>query len=304
MSAEVKIIVSGPVGSGKSALLGEIEIMLKALGVPVRYEDEAGAQAEKNGNHADWTAELEMYKPSVVLVEDMQWLRKDSAALQAQQGGDLHAAIMNLPAKPDEAWPGGEQHAYKFGHRDARHAAAELVAAQQGEANAPAPFTADDVTQEFTLDTIVSGLLHDCEHGPDVWRAALDEYIRVERNLAAVAAPALATLSDQAVLTKMRELEPNWNAYGGSRDSAVNLCITSVRALLTAAGSSQEDAKDAARYRWLRDPENDIAFVIDKPVMESVNPFGDCEVMEYEYRSGQELDEAIDAALAAKEANK
>lgn len=90
--AEVRIIVSGPCGSGKSALLGEIEIMLKALGVPVRYEDAKGAQAEKNGNHADWTAELEMYDPSVVLVEDMPWLRKDGASLLAQQGEALDAA--------------------------------------------------------------------------------------------------------------------------------------------------------------------------------------------------------------------
>lgn len=66
---EVTITVSGPVGCGKSAILGEIEILCKALGVPCRYADEAAAQAEKNGTHADWTSALEMYKPSVVLVE-------------------------------------------------------------------------------------------------------------------------------------------------------------------------------------------------------------------------------------------
>ena len=75
---EVKITVSGPVGCGKSALLGEIEVMCKALGIPVRYSDEAAAQAEKNMTHADWTAELEMYKPSVVLVEKID--RAASAA--------------------------------------------------------------------------------------------------------------------------------------------------------------------------------------------------------------------------------
>lgn len=42
----------------------------------------------------------------------------------------------------------------------------------------------DDVTQEFTLDTIVHGLLHDPDRGPEVWRKELDEYIRVERNCA------------------------------------------------------------------------------------------------------------------------
>lgn len=78
--SEVKIIVSGPVGSGKSALLGEIEILMKAIGVPVRYENEADAQSEKNMTHADWQRYIEMYEPSVVLVEDMPWLRDNKAA--------------------------------------------------------------------------------------------------------------------------------------------------------------------------------------------------------------------------------
>lgn len=69
---EVTITASGPVGCAKSALLGEIEIMLKAMGVPVRYANEAEAQAEKNGTHADWTSSIEMYRPSVVLVEEIK----------------------------------------------------------------------------------------------------------------------------------------------------------------------------------------------------------------------------------------
>lgn len=87
--AEVQIIVSGPIGSGKSALLGEIEIMCKALGIPVRYANEADAQAEKNLTHADWTAELEMYRPSVVLVEGQPWRAKSPAQEPgAQKGGE------------------------------------------------------------------------------------------------------------------------------------------------------------------------------------------------------------------------
>lgn len=41
---------------------------------------------------------------------------------------DLHAAVMNIHCKPDYGWPKGEQHAFKLGHKSARHAAAELVA--------------------------------------------------------------------------------------------------------------------------------------------------------------------------------
>lgn len=67
--SEVTVTISGPVGCGKSAIMGEIEIALKAIGIPVRVADEAAWQAEKNSTHADWDAELGMYKPSVVLVE-------------------------------------------------------------------------------------------------------------------------------------------------------------------------------------------------------------------------------------------
>ena len=67
--SEVTVTVSGPVGCGKSAIAGEIEIALKAIGVPVRYADEAAALSEKGMTHADWTSYLDMYKPSVVIVE-------------------------------------------------------------------------------------------------------------------------------------------------------------------------------------------------------------------------------------------
>jgi hypothetical protein len=69
MSQEVIISAAGGVGSGKSALLGEIEILLKSLGVNYRWADPEAAQAEKNLTHADWIGELEATTPSVVLVE-------------------------------------------------------------------------------------------------------------------------------------------------------------------------------------------------------------------------------------------
>jgi hypothetical protein len=61
-----------------------------------------------------------------------------------------------------------------------------------------------------------------------------------------------------------------------------------------------DDAQDAVRYRWLRDPKNDVAKVIDKvsgemPYDEGTRTGG---YLMYEYRSGEELDSAIDAARA------
>jgi hypothetical protein len=67
MKTEVTITVSGPVGSGKSALCGEIEIMCRALGLQVRWSDDG----EKNMTGADWTTALELYKPTVTIVESI-----------------------------------------------------------------------------------------------------------------------------------------------------------------------------------------------------------------------------------------
>lgn len=97
---EVTITVSGPVGCAKSALLGEIEIMLKAMGVPVRYADEAAALAEKNGTHADWTDAIEMYKPSVVLVEKIERQAQLEARADVEVGmaraGKILDVVLNL----------------------------------------------------------------------------------------------------------------------------------------------------------------------------------------------------------------
>jgi hypothetical protein len=57
--------------------------------------------------------------------------------------------------------------------------------------------------------------------------------------------------------------------------------------------------KDAERYRWLRDPKTDVGLVIDKVVDEipSEEGTGYDGLKVYEYRAGEELDAAIDAAL-------
>jgi hypothetical protein len=68
---EITVTVSGPVGCGKSAIAGEIEIALRAVGVPVRFADEKEMRSEKNMTGADWTGYLEMYKPSVVIIEQI-----------------------------------------------------------------------------------------------------------------------------------------------------------------------------------------------------------------------------------------
>lgn len=69
--SEVTVTVSGPVGCGKSAIAGEIEIALRAVGVPVRFADEKEARSEKNMTGADWASYIDMYKPSVVIVEQI-----------------------------------------------------------------------------------------------------------------------------------------------------------------------------------------------------------------------------------------
>lgn len=55
---EVLVVVSGFTGCGKSAIAGEIEIAMKAIGVPVQWTN---GDAEKHMTGADWLTAIEMY---------------------------------------------------------------------------------------------------------------------------------------------------------------------------------------------------------------------------------------------------
>ena len=63
---EVLVVVSGFTGCGKSAIAGEIEIAMKAIGVPVKWTN---GDAEKRMTGVDWLTAIEMYKPTVRIVE-------------------------------------------------------------------------------------------------------------------------------------------------------------------------------------------------------------------------------------------
>ncbi|HAI3236554.1 TPA: ead/Ea22-like family protein [Escherichia coli] len=63
---EVLVVVSGFTGCGKSAIAGEIEIAMKAIGVPVQWTN---GDAENRMTGADWLTAIEMYKPTVRIVE-------------------------------------------------------------------------------------------------------------------------------------------------------------------------------------------------------------------------------------------
>ncbi|EOA7551291.1 ead/Ea22-like family protein [Escherichia coli] len=63
---EVLVVVSGFTGCGKSVIAGEIEIAMKAIGVPVQWTN---GDAEKRMTGADWLTAIEMYKPTVRIVE-------------------------------------------------------------------------------------------------------------------------------------------------------------------------------------------------------------------------------------------
>ncbi|ELT4275601.1 TPA: ead/Ea22-like family protein [Escherichia coli] len=63
---EVLVVVSGFTGCGKSTIAGEIEIAMKAIGVPVQWTN---GDAEKHMTGADWLTAIEMYKPTVRIVE-------------------------------------------------------------------------------------------------------------------------------------------------------------------------------------------------------------------------------------------
>ncbi|EAP5940545.1 ead/Ea22-like family protein [Salmonella enterica] len=81
---EVLVVVSGFTGCGKSAIAGEIEIAMKAIGVPVQWTN---GDAEKHMTGADWLTAIEMYKPTVRIVE----VNVPRAAGIKVEGGDVTA---------------------------------------------------------------------------------------------------------------------------------------------------------------------------------------------------------------------
>ena len=66
VKGEVLVTVSGFTGCGKSAIAGEIEIAMKAIGVPVTWSN---GDAEKRMTGADWLTAIEMYKPTVRIID-------------------------------------------------------------------------------------------------------------------------------------------------------------------------------------------------------------------------------------------
>lgn len=62
----VCVEVSGLTGTGKTAVAGEIEVAMLALGLEVQWVE---GDREKRLNHADFAGELELYKPRIEIRE-------------------------------------------------------------------------------------------------------------------------------------------------------------------------------------------------------------------------------------------
>lgn len=69
--SNVTVTISGPVGSGKSAIYMEIMVALRAIGVPIIHSDEKAFQSEVNMGFGDADNALRMYRPTVTLVEQV-----------------------------------------------------------------------------------------------------------------------------------------------------------------------------------------------------------------------------------------
>jgi hypothetical protein len=91
-----------------------------------------------------------------------------SASSEGQHGDSLHRDIMNLRAglEPDwtlPEWTEHERSIYRIGHRDARHAAAELVAAWFAAWNRRAPAVPPNwklVPETATREMMLAGAEH------------------------------------------------------------------------------------------------------------------------------------------------
>ncbi|EPJ4524343.1 TPA: hypothetical protein ACRMOY_003397 [Pseudomonas aeruginosa] len=84
-----------------------------------------------------------------------------------------------------------------------------------------------------------------------------------------------------------------WVDWGGSY--TVMVSPSNIQSLIARLRAAEADAK---RYRWIRKPYQDVSLVLDKVSGEvPADEFGRGGYLTYEYRSGDELDAAIDAAM-------
>jgi uridine kinase len=67
--SRVTITIEGEVGSGKSAILGKIAQLMEYLDIPITYDNPQEAQSERNSTKDNWASDLDLYRPSVHLVE-------------------------------------------------------------------------------------------------------------------------------------------------------------------------------------------------------------------------------------------
>lgn len=132
---------------------------------------------------------------------------------------------------------------------------------------------------------------------------AADEDGGIEQETAATVQPVVKTGWLHSIDKCVSKLNKYWmEGRGCTRD------LLEIRAYIAGQFSApqpqaaqSEDSRDAARYRWLRNPDQDVGLVLDKrtewvPPDDAVPGVGGYWM--YEYRAGEELDAAIDAALA------
>ncbi len=108
-------------------------------------------------------------------------------------------------------------------------------------------------------------------------------------------------MSIEAMKLALEACKGVWN--GGLPFHHVERMGKAIKALEEAlAKQEQGEQKDAARYQWLRNPTIDVSLVLDKRtewVEPDENVAGVGGYWMYEYRAGEELDAAIDAAIEA-----
>ncbi len=127
-------------------------------------------------------------------------------------------------------------------------------------------------------------------------RAALDQAKPVAREPASERPTAADAGGLSGVQQPKLQVPRTYQQTPKERDAIERYGMACARA---ASAQGLTDAKDAARYRWLRDPETNPGLVLDKVTGEVPADGIGGGYRTYEYRSGDELDAAIDAAIAA-----
>lgn len=174
-------------------------------------------------------------------------------------------------------------------------------AARRAPAAAPAPVAASDDT-DYWLRHYAERITREADQHSDEFADIMQDIAEeMMGEQVPPAAPIVQPVGDErdSIALCCADMDQSARIDSPREMQAVLRAVSKRLKALAAPTTAAADAKDAARYRFLRNPQTNVNGIIDKRTgwIEYDEGTGTGGYGIYEFRAGEELDAAIDAAI-------